>query len=67
MRPDIIVERVVGLHVFTGETDRGREWLEARSATRKGQWLGKSLSVENEQDAEDLADAAIADGLDVQE
>ena len=65
MRPDIIIERVFGLHVFTGETDKGREWLEGRSATKKDQWLGKSLAVENEQDAQDLVDAAIADGLDV--
>ena len=67
MRPDIIVERVCGLHLFSGETDRGRQWLEGRGATDKHQRLGKSLGVEDERDARDLADAAMADGLDVME
>jgi hypothetical protein len=67
MRPDLIVERVGGLHIFSGETERGTEWLAARAATAKHQRLGKSLAVEDEQEARDLADAALADGLDVME
>jgi hypothetical protein len=67
VRPDIIVERVGGLHLFSGETDRGRQWLESRAATDKHQRLGKSLGVDDEGDARDLADAAVADGLDVME
>ena len=67
MRPDIIVERVGGLHLFSGETDQGRQWLESRAATDRHQRLGKSLGVDNERDARDLVDAAVADGLDVAE
>lgn len=67
MRPDLIIEYVSGLHVFTGETDQGREWLEGRPATGKDQWLGKSLAVENESKRRDLVDAAIAAGLDIME
>ena len=67
VRPDIIFERVCGLHLFSGETDRGRQWLESRAATDKHQRLGKSLGVEDERDARDLVDAAVADGLDVME
>jgi hypothetical protein len=67
VRPDIIVERVGGLRLFSGETDQGRRWLESRAATDKHPRLGKSLAVDNERDARDLADAAVADGLDVME
>ena len=67
MRPDIIVERVGGLHLFSGETDRGRQWLESRAATDRHQRLGKSLGVDDEDDARDLADAAMANSLDVME
>ena len=67
VRPDIIVERVGGLHLFLGETDKGRQWLESRAATDKYQQLGKSLGVDDTEDARDLVDAAIADGLDVME
>ena len=67
VRPDIIVERVGGLHLFSGETDQGRQWLESRAATDKYQQLGKSLGVNDERDARDLVDAAVADGLDVME
>jgi len=67
VRPDIIVERVGGLHLFSGETDRGRQWLESRAATDKHQRLGKSLGVDDEREARDLVDAAVADGLDVME
>ncbi len=65
MRPDIIVERVGGLHLFPGETDKGRQWLESRAATDKHQRLGKSLGVNDEQDAREPIDAAVAGGLDV--
>lgn len=64
MRPDIIVERIGDLHLFSGETDNGRQWLEKRTVTDKYQRLGKSLGVNNERDARDLV-AAVADGLDV--
>ena len=67
VRPDIIVERVGGLHLFSGETDMGRKWLESRAATDKYQQLGKSLGVDDAEDARDLVDAAMADGLDVME
>ena len=67
VRPDIIVERVCGLHIFSSETDRGRQWLESRAVTAKHQRLGKSLGVDDEGDARDLVDAAAADGLDVME
>jgi pyrroloquinoline quinone (PQQ) biosynthesis protein C len=67
VRPDIIVERVSGLHLFSGETDRGRQWLESRAATDRHQRLGKSLGVDDEDDARDLADAAMANSLDVME
>lgn len=67
LRPDIMVERVGGLHLFSGETDQGRQWLEGRAATDKYQQLGKSVGVDDAGDARDLVDAAIADGLDVME
>jgi len=67
MRPDIIVEGGGGLYLFSAETDKGREWLAARAVTAKCQRLGKSLAVEDEPEARDLADAALADGLDVME
>ncbi len=67
MRPDIIVEGGGGLYLFSAETDKGREWLAARAVTTKCERLGKSLAVEDEDDARDLADAALADGLDVME
>ena len=67
LRPDIMVERVGGLHLFSGETDKGRQWLESRAATDKYQQLGKSLGVDDAGDARDLVDAAMADGLDVME
>ena len=67
VRPDIIVERVGGLHLFSGETDRRRQWLESRAATDRHQRLGKSLGVDDEDDARDLADAAMANSLDVME
>jgi hypothetical protein len=62
-----MVERVGGLHLFSGETDKGRQWLESRAATDRYQHLGKSLGVDDAGDARDLVDAAIADGLDVME
>ena len=65
VRPDIIVERVGGLQLFSGETDQGRQWLESRALAGKGQRLGRSLGIEDEREARDLAAAAIADGLDV--
>ena len=55
------------LYLFSAETDKGREWLAARAVTAKCQRLGKSLAVEDEPEARDLADAALADGLDVME
>ena len=67
MRRDLIVEHVGGLHIFTDETDKGREWLAGRAATDRHQRLGKSLGVEDEGEARDLVDAAVADGLDVAE
>jgi len=53
--------------VFIAGTDKGMEWLESRAATDKHQRLGKSLGVDDERDARDLVDAAMADGLDVME
>jgi hypothetical protein len=41
--------------------------LAARAVTAKCQRLGKSLAVDDKDDARDLADAALADGLDVME
>ena len=67
VRPDIMVERVGGLHLFSGETYQCRQWLEGRAATDKYQQLGKSVGVDDAGDARDLVDAAIADGLDVME
>ena len=67
MQPDIIVERVGGLHLFSGETDKGRQWLASRAETDKRQQLGKSLGVDDEGDSRDLVDAAVADGLNVAE
>jgi hypothetical protein len=67
VRPDIIVERVSGLCLFSGETDRGREWLARQSESGRYERIGKSIAVEIERVARDLADAAIADGLDVME
>jgi hypothetical protein len=49
------------------ETGRAREWLVARAVTGGCQRLGKSVAVEDERGARDLADAAVADGLDVME
>jgi hypothetical protein len=34
MRPDIMVERAGGPHLFSGETVRGRQQLECRAAVR---------------------------------
>ena len=67
MRPDLIVERVGGLHRFSGEATKGRQWLEGRAGTAKHQRLGKSLAADDERDARDLVAAAMADGLDVME
>jgi len=67
MRPDIIVEGGAGLYLFSAETDKGRKWLAARAVTAKCQRLGKSLATEDEREARDLADVALADGLDVME
>jgi hypothetical protein len=65
VRPDIIVERIGDLQLFSGATDKGRQWLGDRTATDKYERLGKSLGVNNERDAQDLVAAAAADGLDV--
>ena len=67
MRPDIIIEHVSSLYLFSGETDQGREWLEHRSEPPGYQRIGRSVAVEDENLARDLADAAIADGLDILE
>ena len=67
MRANIIVERVAGLHLFSGEADKGLQWLASRAATDKRQQLGKSLGVDDEGDSRDLVDAAVADGLNVAE
>ena len=37
--------------LFMAETDQGRQWLAARAATGKYQRLGKSLAVDDEDDA----------------
>lgn len=61
------MERVAGLYLFSGETPEGREWLQHRSISQPFKRLGKSISVNSERLARDLADAAMADGLDVLE
>jgi hypothetical protein len=69
MRPDIIVEHVSGIFLFSGETERGKEWLANRRGTAPAmpvfERFARSVAVEDERLARDLADAAIADGLDV--
>ncbi len=67
MGPDLIVEHVGGLHLFSAASDRGREWLDTRSTTPGCQRLGSFLALEDERAARDLADAAVADGLEVAE
>jgi hypothetical protein len=67
VRSDIMVERSGGLHLFSGETGRGRQWLESRAATDKYQQPGKSRCMDDAGDARDLVDAAMADGLGVME
>jgi hypothetical protein len=67
MRPDIVIESALGTHLFSGGTGKGREWLQAHFTKGKCEWVGRFLSVDDEDDARDLADAATADGLDVME
>ena len=67
MRPDIIIEHTSGLHLFFGETPEGRKWLQNHATPQPFERIGRSLTVEDEHLARDLADAAIADGLDVLE
>jgi len=62
MRPDIVVEHVSGLYLFSGETPEGREWLQQRSISSPFERLGKAIAVSSERLARDLAD-----GLDVLE
>jgi hypothetical protein len=56
--------------LFSGETDRGRDWLADHRGTAPFQPLferfARSVAVDDAVGAGDLADAAIADGLDVQ-
>jgi hypothetical protein len=59
VQPNFIVEHVGGLHVFTTNTDKGRQWLASWAATAKYQRLGKFVAEENERDARDLADVAV--------
>lgn len=66
MRSDIVVEHVSGTFLFSGETDRGREWLESRRLSPPLTRIGRSVEAPDARPAKDLADAAIADGLDVQ-
>jgi hypothetical protein len=56
-----------GTHLFSAETDLGRRWLVKRAVAGKCEWLGKLVSVDNERDARDLVDAALANRLDVAE
>ncbi len=67
MRPGIVLENALGSHLFSGETGKGREWLKAHCTRDKCEWVGKFLSVDDEDDARDLVDAAVADGFDVME
>jgi dTDP-4-dehydrorhamnose reductase len=67
MRPDIVIEHVSGRYVFSGETDQGREWLENRSTAPLCQRIGRSLAVEDDLLAKNLAHSAVADGLDILE
>lgn len=67
MRPDIIVENAFGTYLFSAGTEQGRRWLAERSVAGKCQCLGKFVSVNDEEAARDLVDAAVADGLDVAE
>jgi len=64
VRPDIIVEWVSRLYLFSGETDRGQEWLERQSESGSYERIGKSLAMKKRL-ARHLKDAAIANGLDV--
>ena len=65
MRPDIIIEHVSSLRIFSAETEQGREWLKKRGEILASKRIGLSVAVEDEKLARDLADAAVADGLDV--
>ena len=67
MRPDIIVEHVSDLYLFSGETERGREWLESRRRMPVFERIGRSIAIEDKRLARNLADAAIANGLDMME
>ena len=67
MRPDFILETVLGTHLFSAEMGKGREWLKNHFTEGKCEWVGKFLSVDDEGDTRDLVDAAVADGLDVME
>ena len=63
--PDIVVERVAGTFLFSGESDRGREWLAGRTLSTAMLRAGRFLEALDAQTAKDLADLATADGLEV--
>jgi hypothetical protein len=67
VRPDIVVEHISGLSIFSGESDRGREWLDRRNETVGYERIGRSIAVQDAHLARDLTAAASADGLDVLE
>ncbi|MBX7134000.1 MAG: hypothetical protein K1X67_15110 [Fimbriimonadaceae bacterium] len=58
--PDIVVERVAGTFLFSGESDRGREWLAGRSLSASMLRSGRFLEALALQTAKDLADLATA-------
>jgi len=66
MRFDIVVEHVAGTFLFSAETDRGRDWLKSRRFAPPFTRIGQAVEAPEARPAKDLADAAIADGLDVQ-
>jgi hypothetical protein len=58
---DIHVENHGSIFLFRPETDTGREWLAEHT---DGQWWGGALVVEPRY-ARDLADGAMAEGLEI--
>jgi len=65
MTPDIQVENHGSLSLFRPMTDTGKMWLDENTETEGWQWFGGALAVEPRY-AQDLAQGAMSDGLEVQ-
>ncbi len=66
MRSDIVVEQVAGTFLFSGETERGKEWLASRTLLPPLVRIGRAVEVPDGKPVKDLVAAATADGLQVE-